>query len=145
MAEGKIRALLHNAGLKYTPGRSALMELLLNADHPLNQEEISAKLSEDSGMNKVTIYRALEAFTQVGLVHRIESGDRAWKFAFCGCGDHNHNHSHPHFVCRNCGQVDCLKELKLPQLTGKTGAYLVEKQEIYLKGICPKCNQLNCS
>jgi Fe2+ or Zn2+ uptake regulation protein len=137
MPNEKIQAILHKAGLKFTSGREALIELLLQAEQPLTQEEISEGLS-GKGLNKVTIYRALDSFLQAGLVHRIESGDRVWKFAFCGCG--HRGHCHPHFICRSCGKIECLREMNLPGVNESKAGYVIEEQEVYFKGLCPKCN-----
>ncbi|HYH05324.1 MAG TPA: transcriptional repressor, partial [Bacillota bacterium] len=109
--EDKIKAILHEAGLKYTSGRVALLELLMETDVPLTQEEISRRLS-GTGFNRVSVYRALDSFCKIGIVHRLESGDRVWKFAYCGCGQQGH--CHPHFVCRACGTVECLDGINLP-------------------------------
>jgi Fur family ferric uptake transcriptional regulator len=128
--------LLHQSGLKRTPGRIALLELLRNASEPLTQEEIAQGLA-NHGLNRVTIYRALASFLEVGLVHRIENSDRIWKFKFCGCG--NRGHCHPHFICRACGKVECLTELQLPPVKGVDPAYQLEGQEVYLRGLCPHC------
>jgi Fur family ferric uptake transcriptional regulator len=131
----KIRDILHDAGLKHTAGREALLQLLMASDSPLTQEEISQKIS-GTGLNRVSIYRALEAFLSAGLIHRLESGDRVWKFAFCGCGQPGHCHAH--FICRSCGLVECLDSVKIPALPVKSG-YTVEEREFYLKGVCAKC------
>ena len=128
--------ILHNVGLKNTPGRAVLLDLLVRNETPLTQDEISVKLA-DSGLNRVSIYRALDSFLQAGLVHRIEAGDRVWKFAFCGCGEQGH--CHPHFVCRSCGKVECMQNMKLPHIPVEKNGYIIEGQEFYLKGLCPRC------
>ncbi|HOP74939.1 MAG TPA: Fur family transcriptional regulator [Bacillota bacterium] len=137
MGEEKIKEILHQAGLKYTPGRAALIDFLWRASRPLTQEEISLGLKE-SGLNKVSIYRALDSFLQAGLVHRLESGDRVWKFAFCGCG--SRGHCHPHFICRACGKVECLTKVHLPEVAASAQGYIIEEQEVYFKGLCPGCS-----
>lgn len=131
-----IKAILHEAGLKYTSGREALLELLMMTDGPLNQEEISHRLA-GKGLNRVTIYRALNSFCKAGIVHRVESGDRVWKFAYCGCGQPGH--CHPHFICRCCGSVECLEGISLPVIRLRSG-YKVEQREFYLKGLCARCS-----
>lgn len=130
-----IKEILHGAGLKYTAGREALLELLMVTDGPLTQDEISQRLT-GTDLNRVSIYRALDSFWKAGIVHRVESGDRVWKFAYCGCG--RPGHCHPHFVCRSCGMVECLDGVGLPVVRLKSG-YTVEEREYYLKGLCSRC------
>jgi len=87
----------------------------------------------------VTVYRGLHAFTEAGLVHRIEAGDRLWRFAVCKCG--SPSHCHPHFTCRSCGKVECLKALGLPRISNLAPGYVIEEQEVYVKGLCADCNR----
>lgn len=128
--------ILKKAGLRCTPGRIEIISILLHSEHPLSQEEITAELSRN-GLDRVTVYRALEAFFKEGIVHRVETGDRLRRYALCACG--SRKHCHPHFVCRECGRVECLTGVKLPTFTEPKPGYKVEEQETYLKGICPEC------
>ena len=128
--------LLGHAGLKRTPGRVEMLSVLLNAHEPLTQQEILDRVSE-TGFNRVSVYRSLHAFTEAGLVHRVEAGDRLWRFAICHCG--SRIHCHPHFTCRVCGKVECLSNVSLPQLKEPLPGYRVEEQEVYLKGTCAGC------
>ena len=129
--------LLANARLKRTPGRLALLELLLKEKKPLTKQEISAKLS-GIAFNSVSIYRSLEAFLQAGIVHKIKVGDRNWRFAVCDCG--SSRHCHPHFICRSCGTVECLQGLQIPKPQKLKPGYVAEEQEIYIRGLCAKCH-----
>lgn len=131
-----IKEILHEAGLKFTAKRETLLEILMAVDKPLTQEELSDRL-RGSGINKVSVYRALDSFWKAGIVHRIEGGDRTWKFIYCGCGQQGH--CHPHFICRNCGLVECLEEVALP-VVRLNGGYQVEEREFYLKGLCARCS-----
>lgn len=135
MVRQKAMKMLRHAGLKCTPGRVAMLGVLLEAGHTLTPAEILDRL-EGTGLNRVSVYRGLHAFTEAGLVHRVEAGDRLWRFGTCGCG--SHVHCHPHFACRLCGQVECLNHLSLPAM-GPLAGYQIEEQEIYIRGLCPRC------
>ncbi|MGI5882607.1 MAG: Fur family transcriptional regulator [Dethiobacteria bacterium] len=129
--------ILSKAGLKKTGGRIALLKLLLNAKNPLTQQEISDQL-RDINFNYVSIYRSLNAFLEAGIIHKVETGDRSRRFAICSCG--NSRHCHPHFICRCCGRVECLVELKIPGFMGLKPGYIAEEQEIYIRGLCARCS-----
>jgi len=135
MIRQRAREMLHHAGLKCTPGRVAMLSVLLEADRALSQAEILERL-EGTGLNRVSVYRGLHAFTEAGLAHRVEAGDRLWRFGTCTCG--SHVHCHPHFTCRGCGQVECLNSVSLPAMEPLAG-YRIEEQEIYIRGLCPRC------
>ncbi len=134
--------ILSKAGLKKTPGRLALIRLLLEAQGPLTHHEMHDNL-EGIEINPVSIYRSLDAFVQAGIVHRVETGDRSSRFALCGCGTHEqgHGHCHPHFICNSCGRTECLIDQKMPELAATKPGYKVETKEIYLRGLCSRCSE----
>lgn len=140
MQREKPEDILKKAGLKKTPGRIAVLEILLKSTRPLSRKEISRQLPPNFNFNYVSVYRALEAFLQAGLIHRVEAGDRINQYAVCGCD--SRGHCHPHFICNSCGLVECLKGIKLPPLDELEirQDYVVEEQEFYLRGLCRDCS-----
>lgn len=137
ISDGDLQELLSQAGLKNTSGRLALLRLL-QAEGPLSHEEIMVKLAHIS-INRVTIYRALDSFVQAGIVHRMDSGDRVWRFALCG--RRHSGHCHPHFVCKSCGKVECMEKMELPKVSSFFEGYSIEESELYLKGRCSECRK----
>ena len=126
--------VLKGCGLKVTAGRVRLLRLLRSAPAPMSPEEAFARL-KGKRVDRVTVYRMLEAFYGAGIVHRIESGGRR---RFAACGRIHRGHCHPHFTCRVCGTVECLSKVALPRLRlGR--AYRVEEQEVYVRGVCARC------
>ncbi len=134
--------ILSKAGLKKTPGRLALIRLFLEIQAPLTHTEIVKKLKYVE-INPVSIYRALDAFVQAGIVHRLESGDRVGRYALCTCGQHDrgHGHCHPHFTCKSCGQTECLEDQVIPEPAALKPGYTVEEKELYLRGVCSRCSR----
>ncbi len=88
-------------------------------------------------MHEVSIYRSLQALVRARVVHRVETGQRVWRFALCDCG--RLGHCHAHFVCRGCGRAQCLDQSAVPQIPMPEEGYVVEGQEHYLRGLCPRC------
>ena len=76
------------------------------------------------GLNRVTVYRALDAFFEAGIIHRVEMGDRVWRFALCLHEDASF--CHPHFACRACGRVECLDSIRLPRVRENQNGYRIE-------------------
>ena len=131
------QSILHRTNLKKTVGRLSIIEVLLKVNRPLTQQEISKKIN--SKMNYVSIYRCLEAFVNSGIVHKIECGDRVWRFALSdGNGG---SHSHPHFTCKKCGETKCIDGISMPRKPYLENGYVIEEQELYFKGICPACSK----
>ncbi len=127
--------ILSRTNLKKTKGRLSIIEALLKANRPLTQQEISKMIN--SKMNYVSIYRCLEAFIDAGIVHRIECGDRVWRFALSR--EDNKGHHHPHFTCKKCGETKCIDGIPMPKEPYLKGGYIIEEQQIFFKGICPAC------
>jgi len=146
LGEAEIRALttrmaqerLQTAGLKRTRGRVAILAVLLRCRRPLTPQEIYDRMNME--FDRVSIYRSLHTFSQAGLVHRVEAGDRLWRFAVCKHERHR-VHCHPHFTCRSCGTVECLTGVALPPLDNLSPGYRIEEQEVYVRGLCANCSK----
>lgn len=133
------RDLIRRAKLRSTPSRIAVLQLLGNASSPQSHTEIADALVPQ-GYDKSTLYRCLVEMTEAGVLARMELGDHAWRFAlYEGESEGQHVGEHPHFVCVDCGKVECLPDVKL-QLPSKRGS-LTKSQiiEVTLKGHCRNC------
>jgi Fur family ferric uptake transcriptional regulator len=128
--------LLRDAGLKCTRGRVAILEVLGSTERPMTREEIAARIGRKSP-DKVTIYRALERFVEVGIVHRAFMQRRAWHFELA----HNCTESqcHPHFTCTDCGTTHCLTEMTVPLASSPHNGFVIDRQRVQLEGLCPEC------
>ncbi len=127
--------LLAVHGLRRTPWRVKTLSLLLELRRPLSHEQIMRRL--EPGADRVTIYRSLDAFVRVGLVHRVlvnkrqhlyETADRCTADA-----------CHPHFSCRSCGRTTCMPELAVPRVRGRRRGYVFQRQRVLIEGLCPAC------
>ena len=129
--------MLREAKLRCTRGRVAILEILSAAKRPLTREQITSELGK-SGLNKVTIYRALERFVKVGLVHKAFLQARTWHFELAdNC---TKSQCHPHFTCTDCGTTHCLTEVSLPMAKSPHKGFVVDRQRVQLEGLCPECN-----
>lgn len=138
MTESEISDLLRQHGFRATRGRVDLMTVLYAAHRPLAHNEILGRL-RGTAFNRVSLYRALEAMVEAGLVHRVYLEDRAWAFE---SADHCKEHQcHPHFTCRACGSVDCITEAAVPLAKGLPEGYVIERQKVHIRGLCPACSK----
>lgn len=134
--------VLHKAGLRRTPVRAGVIEVLQKATRPLGAVEILEKLPPHT--DAVTVYRTLNTLTGKKLLHRVRGEDRVWRYALGSASAHK-THQHPHFVCEECGKVECLHEAEIPKgFTASLGVgskYAVSYAEVVLHGTCPKCRE----
>lgn len=135
-------SLLRRSGLRKTPVRVGVIDVLARTGRPMNVTDILAKLKGTA--DTVTVYRTLHTFVRKKLVHRVRGEDRSWLYAL-GDSGHEPEHLHPHFVCDECGKVECLEQSKLPEsmvrsLSRGPSAYRVRWFEVVLHGLCPRCH-----
>jgi len=96
-----------------------------------------------------TVYRALDALREAGLIHRIESLNAytAPVSARPGCGCtpvpyDDHAHPSAFAVCRRCGAVNDLEDAALAAVLGVAAdgsGYGVDRHVVELVGTCPEC------
>lgn len=127
--------LLERSGLRRTPWRVKILSLLLKFRRPLSHEDIRRKLGP--GADRVTVYRSLDAFVRVGLVHRVLADKRTRLYE---TSDRCTRHAcHPHFTCRACGDTTCMVDVAVPRIRRKKLGYVFERQRVLIEGLCPAC------
>jgi len=127
---------IRSAGLRATPTRIAVLQLLQESDAPLTHAEV-AKLLANMGIDGATVFRSLNGMTQAGLLRKAELGDHVWRFE--AISDAEHDSGHPHFLCVDCGTVTCLGDVKLTSRSRNATASVGEVTEILVRGHCNAC------
>lgn len=135
------RERLKAAGLRCTTARIAVLERLTQARRPLSHADVADALVPE-GYDRVTVFRNLVEFAEVGIASRVDLGDHVWRFELRGASEH-HEADHPHFVCVDCGEVSCLSEINVsikPSRGAKKSTSPVGQiTEIVFKGHCAQC------
>lgn len=138
MEERNPEDLLVKAGLKNTSSRRAVLEVFLRYSHALNYNEILDNVKQ--GLDKVTIYRNLKIFEEVGIIHLVPDMSGSVRYALCShaCNEGHHHDSHIHFCCKKCAKTYCMEKTQVPHFTLPKD-YLVEDVSVLVKGICNSC------
>src|SRR5689334_11690921 len=118
LTTAEARAALKGATLRCTASRIAVLQFVSRQTAPQSHADVADALVPD-GYDKSTLYRCLVEMAEAGLLSRLELGDHAWRFAF-HTGSEHHATDHPHFVCVDCGKVECLPDVKV-QVQSKKG------------------------
>jgi len=130
-----LRAAVREAGLRATPSRLAVLHLLRAAQAPVSHSDVVAKLASQA-WDPATIYRNLTDLSDVGLARRTDLGDHIWRFEAVS----HAASAHPHFVCTECGTVECLPELEYVVTRAKTPRAIRQKRvEVQMRGLCDAC------
>lgn len=139
----ELRAAVRGKGLRATPSRLAVLELLRSTDTPMSHGDVADRLASQA-WDRATIYRNLTDLAEAGLVRRSDIGDHVWRFEAL-TGEHEAE-AHPHFVCTECGTVECLPEIELavrraPQAARAKPPRAVKQRqvEVHVRGLCDAC------
>lgn len=125
-------------GMRLTPLRRRVLELVWDSHTPVKAYELLERLSKErQRAAPPTVYRALDFLLEAGLIHRIESLN-----AFVGCGAPAHGHTGQFLICTDCGTVAELDDHKLSGMIVKRAEVLgfqVTRETIEVEGICRAC------
>ncbi len=129
-------ATLREKGLKLTPQRRLIVDIIHDAEAHLTAEEIITYVqSRMPGVHKSTIYRTLELLEEAGCVFKSEMGDQL-------IYHHAEEGHHHHLVCRRCGKtVDLDENLFVPveKLLGEKYGFHVDLKHVVMTGLCENC------
>jgi Fur family transcriptional regulator, zinc uptake regulator len=125
-------------GLKLTPVRQRVLEIVWRAHDPIGAYEILAELAKERAKAAPpTVYRALEFLIEAGLVHRIDSLN-----AFIGCDTPRRDHVGQFLVCRSCHRVVEIEDTALQRVLAersRAAGFRVEPAPFEIKGLCNAC------
>ena len=126
--------ILHNAKLKNTNPRLAVLEALSEIKHPETAQEIHKRLKK---VDLVTLYRTLTSFEEKQLVKRIDLHKEAIYYEL------NTDHHH-HIVCIKCNAIEDFEnsqiEKALVKIVKNSFKFKnVEKHSLELFGVCNTC------
>jgi Fur family transcriptional regulator, ferric uptake regulator len=134
----ELRAAVRSSGLRATPSRLAVLDVLRASESPMSHGDVADKLASQA-WDRATIYRNLIDLSEVGLVRRTDVGDHMWRFEARAPGE-EHDGAHPHFVCTECGTIECLPELELTMRRAKAPRAVKQRQvEVHVRGLCDAC------
>lgn len=126
------------AGYRLTEPRRAVADLVsIRQGHFTANDLIEDAQARDLGIGRATIFRALDLFTELKVLERIDlpNGDHA----YVPCLPDYHHH---HVICQVCARVTEVKDLGLGEAIARmerTTGWKVDKHRLELYGRCPEC------
>ncbi|MBD7976690.1 MULTISPECIES: zinc uptake transcriptional repressor Zur [Pseudomonas] len=140
-ALAEAEALCARQGVRLTPLRKRVLELVWQSHQPLGAYDILATLSEEDGRRAAppTVYRALDFLLENGLVHRIASLN-----AFVGCNQPELAHQGQFLICRACKTAIELEQQTISDVIVSVAdsiGFSVEAQTVEVVGLCAACRE----
>ncbi len=136
--------ILHSYNLRITDTRLQVLNVLIDSKTALCHHEIATALQKYL-IDKVTIYRTLNAFEKKGLIHKVANKDRNWQYAIYLKDKEKAdiNRSHAHFICDKCERIYCMPINGADQIPDVPcpGDFVVTEKELRLHGLCPECHK----
>lgn len=134
----QIEAYCQKEGLRLTPIRRRVLELIVQADKPIKAYDLLDQLKvEHAGAAPPTIYRALDFLLAHHFIHRIETLN-----AFVSCMHPEHPHEGQFLICNRCHQVveieDKVLNERLSQAAQSEG-FTPSHQVLEIYGCCDDC------
>lgn len=125
-------------GLRFTPVRRKVLEILLQEHRALGAYAILDRLREDGlGSQPPVAYRALDFLVMNGLAHKIERLN-----AFTACVHPDHSHTPAFMICRVCDAVaETQSSPTRSPLTdaARAAGFRIERTVVEAEGVCPAC------
>ncbi|RZA31430.1 MAG: transcriptional repressor [Lysobacteraceae bacterium] len=128
-------------GLRLTPIRSRVLELIAAAGKPVKAYELLELARERKGVGAdapPTVYRALDFLMANGFVHKLESVN-----AFVACHHPNSDqHSVPFLICDRCHSAVELEDREVVQqleARAKALGFQPQAQTLEVHGLCARC------
>lgn len=133
-----LEEILKEHGLRKTAFRKELLAIFYDSRSSITTDEIKKIVGTTN--DRVTVYRALDAFEKTGLIHKVPDKNNLTRYALCHteCSAHEHVHNHAHFVCNDCDQTFCIDEIEIPEIKDSKG-FVIKSSKLTLEGSCPDC------
>jgi Fur family transcriptional regulator, stress-responsive regulator len=132
----EIATALRRSGYRVTAQRLTVAEALSGAGRHLSAEEVMDAVADRlPNVSLPTVYSALDALEDAGVLRRIAAGRGPALYDADPVPHH-------HLVCRRCGAVtDLHADVRLdPALTGASAAgFAAEGAEVVVRGLCADC------
>ena len=138
-----VRARLRERGLRWTPQRRSLIEVLRTADGHVTGAELVDRLRDlDPETTPSTVYRTLDVLEELGLVRHGHGADGREEFHVLPMADHGHLH------CEHCGgswEIASDEAAALVRSLRASRGFEVDLTHVTIVGRCAECREVSGS
>ena len=136
--EELFRERLRESGLRLTPQREMVLDVLHRLDGTVTVDEIYEQVRVlSSAIDISTVYRTLDLLKGLELVACIDSGSEQHRYELLGT-----HGPHLHLACRSCGKIVGVElaeaEPLIAHLEGQYG-FEADLGDVTIPGLCRDC------
>jgi Fur family ferric uptake transcriptional regulator len=114
-----------------------MAEIIIKFSCPFSAEDLHNKVKE-RGIDLVTVYRSLSAFTDLKILNTVDFQDGTLRYEYLHSEEDDHHH---HVICTNCRKIEPLRFCAMTRqekIVEKMGYKdITHKLEFF--GLCKKC------
>ncbi len=137
-AQARIEDRLRKEGYRITNQRRNILQVLLRErENILSAQQIYERvIDHNPRVNFSTVYRNIEILEDLGILHRIHTGEGYGNFKL-----NEQNRHHHHFICKLCGKTEAIDFCPLKQLeeTLRDRNFIPTEHHFEIFGYCQKC------
>jgi Fur family ferric uptake transcriptional regulator len=130
---------LHEQGLRLTPQREMVLDVLHHMDGHVTAEEIYERVQEHSAAVDIsTVYRTLELLEEFHLVGVVRCEGQV-RYELLSVHGHHH-----HIRCSQCGKLVRVGQEEIQPLVDhlqETYGFEAEPEHLIIPGLCKECQE----
>jgi Fur family ferric uptake transcriptional regulator len=129
---------LHARGMRWTPQRRALVEVLVGSDgHVTGVELVDRCRVLDPETTASTVYRTLDVLEEIGLVRHSHGHDGREEFHVLPSREHGHLRCE---ACGNTWEIEADEARRLTKALARDRRFRVNLSHLSIVGRCAECS-----
>jgi Fur family ferric uptake transcriptional regulator len=135
----EVRERLHERGLRWTPQRRLLVDVLSGTDGHITGAELVERCREqDPEVTPSTVYRTLDVLEDIGLIRHAHGLDGREEFHIRPAREHGHLHCS---VCHQAWEIGAEEVAELAADLERNRGFRMDLGHLSVVGICRDCRE----
>ena len=136
--ESRLQQFIQMKGLRNTPQRNAIVEMIFASDEHFNADELWDRIKKTQvRTSRATVYRTISLLEEAGLLHEVDLGDeqRTYDPNFVDSPAHNH------LLCIDCGKVIEFEDVNIQVINdcaARRLGFRPSRQTLKMEACCEK-------
>lgn len=133
-------AFFHKTGVRFTPLRRRVFEIILRAGKPIGAYDILERLRDHGKIAApISVYRVLDFLIEQRFVHRLATIN-----AYMACVTPEDPHAAQFLICQSCGSVSEISDPAMDKAIAdgaKAADFRVSYPLVEIMGVCSHCTR----